>query len=783
MKNNKLIYGLWILFFLLILFAYRNHFDNGFHFDDGHTIQNNVYIRSLDNIPDFFIVGAPTFSTLPANQLYRPVVTTTLAFDYWLSSKLDINGDGYNPFYYHLSMFIEYLVMLILIYLLVIKIFDKTIKSNNNKWFAFGTTIWFGIHVTNGETLNYIISRSDLLSTLFVILAFIIFIYWPSKRKFGFFMIPFFLGLLTKQTAAVFIPILIVYFLFFEMDSYLKESQSNVEKKRKIRTLLVQTVVIFIITAFSIYFILSKQGESYTPGGSSVLLYMATQPFVILHYFISFFFPYSLSADSDWFLLGSVWDVRFFIGSAFVITMFWIAFRTYKIPKTRPVSFGILWFFIALAPTSSIIPLAEVMNDHRMMYPFVGLVIAIVWSLVLLFFNYEQRIRNSYVIKNSIVTVLALVFIFHFFAIMKRVEVWDNGKTLWYDVTVKSPKNGRGLMNYGLQLASEGKYNQALNYYNRALELMPYYSYLFTNMAIAYNAIDSVEKAESLYRRSIELSPNSHNGYYYYAIFLRSKGKMTEAESNFKKVVELSPDFIFARYALLEIYNNDARWTEMKTLLDETANKFPYDQTVIYYQKLFAERNAEFNDLVKKASSTKNPDDLLKISLIYYKQGNYDSCAIVSEEIIKIDNKNLNGYNNLIASLNQLGKYDEAIEVGSEALKIEKNNQLLNNNLAVSIHRKSLTEKLLNLNSESELITLSLDFYREEMYLQCIKACRKLLKYKPDNPIAYNNICSAYNALGKWKLAKEAGELAVKFDPESELAKNNLAVAIRNLKE
>ena len=44
--------------------------------------------------------------------------------------------------------------------------------------------------------------------------------------------------------------------------------------------------------------------------------------------------------------------------------------------ETWPVAFGILWFFLALLPTSSIVPLAEVLNDHRMYFPFVGLTLA-----------------------------------------------------------------------------------------------------------------------------------------------------------------------------------------------------------------------------------------------------------------------------------------------------------------------------------------------------------------------------------------------------------------------
>ncbi len=71
-----------------VLAAYSNHFHNSFHFDDGTVIQNNAYLRSLKNIPLFFR-DATTFSSLPANAVYRPLTSVSFALDYWRSSGLD----------------------------------------------------------------------------------------------------------------------------------------------------------------------------------------------------------------------------------------------------------------------------------------------------------------------------------------------------------------------------------------------------------------------------------------------------------------------------------------------------------------------------------------------------------------------------------------------------------------------------------------------------------------------------------------------------------------------
>ena len=49
----------------IVVAAYSNSFENAFHFDDSHVVEENLYIRSL-NVPLFFR-DAATFSSLPAN--------------------------------------------------------------------------------------------------------------------------------------------------------------------------------------------------------------------------------------------------------------------------------------------------------------------------------------------------------------------------------------------------------------------------------------------------------------------------------------------------------------------------------------------------------------------------------------------------------------------------------------------------------------------------------------------------------------------------------------------
>src|SRR6185437_8158792 len=104
--------------------AYSNHFQNSFHFDDSHTITDNPSIRSLGNIPRFF-TDTTTFSVLPANRTWRPLVSTSLALDYWFAG-------GLKPLAFHLSTFFWYLIQIALMFFLFERLFDRALPQPGN---------------------------------------------------------------------------------------------------------------------------------------------------------------------------------------------------------------------------------------------------------------------------------------------------------------------------------------------------------------------------------------------------------------------------------------------------------------------------------------------------------------------------------------------------------------------------------------------------------------------------------------------------------------------------
>src|SRR5689334_8653187 len=154
-----------------LILTYANHFENGFHFDDAHTVSGNPSIRSLSNIPRFF-VDPVLFSTMPDHQVYRPVTMVTLAVDYWF-------GGGLKPFWFHLSTFVWLVVQVILMFFLFRWIMDAAHPHPSNQWTALFAAAWYGMHPAIAETVNYVIQRADLLSTAGIVASVWIFARYP----------------------------------------------------------------------------------------------------------------------------------------------------------------------------------------------------------------------------------------------------------------------------------------------------------------------------------------------------------------------------------------------------------------------------------------------------------------------------------------------------------------------------------------------------------------------------------------------------------------------------
>ncbi len=127
---------------------------------------------------------------------------------------------------------------------------------------------------------------------------------------------------------------------------------------------------VFLVSA-AFYLLQARlAGAGLVYGSTPPRIYFQTQVFAWLHYMRLFLVPVGLSADADWSPIRDWHDTRVLVGGfvavAFVAASAWYARRR---PAGRAVLFGAIWYYVALAPTSSFFPLSEMVNEHRPYLP------------------------------------------------------------------------------------------------------------------------------------------------------------------------------------------------------------------------------------------------------------------------------------------------------------------------------------------------------------------------------------------------------------------------------
>ena len=353
-------------------------------------------------------------------------------------------------------------------------------------------------------------------------------------------------------------------------------------------------------------------------------------------YFKTLFWPGDLSADYDLNPFTTTDDPRFWAGFAFIALFTMCAIAATRFNKTRVISFGLLWFLITLLPTS-LFPLAEVMNDHRTFLPYIGLVIAVAGLISLLV---QTRIAQYAIVKAALSFAILLILCANGYATFERNKVWKTEETLWRDVSMRSPRNPRGLMNYGNTLMAKGDFDGALDYFQRAQSISPQYPVLLINLAIAEDATKQDTAAEQHFKEALLLAPSTPDSYTYYARYLLSHARAEEARALLHSALELSSTDLTARDLL-----------------------------------------ARANGQAVNQQTTQTPEYYLDLSLERYREERYAESIAASRTALNLRPNYAEAWNNIGAAYNKLGRYREAAAACEQALRCKPDFDLARNNL------------------------------------------------------------------------------------------------------
>jgi tetratricopeptide (TPR) repeat protein len=337
--------GLWwraALIALAGVLTYWNSLSGAFILDDQSTIVENLQIRDLWNLAKIF---TPEPDTAIAG---RPLVNLSFAINYAFGG-LAVRG-------YHIGNIAIHIVCALVVFGIVRRTIElprvRERWSVNSANVAFAVALLWTVHPLTSEVVDYLTERTESMMGMFYLLT----LYFSLRGSPILAVLSSGLGMACKESMVTAPLIIAVYDRVYLFDS-LKQAF------RMRRRLYLGLAATWLVLAA-----LNWSGPRAAVGGfstgASAWTYLLNQTVMITHYLRLAIWPRSLVVFYGWPLPltpGDVWPYALFIGGLLIATV--VAM------KQRPMlGFLGVWFFVTLAPTSSIVPIATEVGAERRMY-------------------------------------------------------------------------------------------------------------------------------------------------------------------------------------------------------------------------------------------------------------------------------------------------------------------------------------------------------------------------------------------------------------------------------
>ncbi len=541
----------WLLPLSLVLagvLAYINTLPNVFIFDDVPWVLKNPRVQSLSNILEMF------------TATNRPVLEVTLAINYAIGGEAPA---GYRV----LNMAIHILAALTLFGLarrtLQLPKFAHRFQGNAH-YLAFMIAMLWLLHPLNTQSVSYLIQRGESLMGLcylFTLYSFLRYATGEGRRWAVAAVAVCWVGMGTKEVMAT-APLVV---LLFDA-TFIAQSWREPFAKR--RGFYLALITAWVPMAFFLATIVNSGPDASAGFALEEKLltrwtYLLTQAQVIVEvYLFKAFWPSPLVLDYGWVPAiprdtpsGEV--MRLFIANVLWQGLVVLALLGVSIwGMARRVWWGFLGmsFFLILAPTSSIMPIADLAVEHRMYLSLISVVVCVVVAghMLLRRMLGEKAPLYGLTILVVLVPLLCLRTVTRNFEYRTRVSVWDS-------VVVARPYNARGWHNLASALNDEGRQEEAMICYEQTLKIVPSYADAQYGIGAIWLERGELEMAIQRFQAANELAPEDAASHAQLGKAFLLAGRLDEAEHALLRATELSPEYgrAFEYLGLLNLARGD----------------------------------------------------------------------------------------------------------------------------------------------------------------------------------------------------------------------------------
>ena len=441
--------------------AYARALDGGFELDDFRGVVNRVDLKDLGLfvrsvlLPEYFAVG-------------RPITDLTFALDYRIF--------GLSAPAFHRTGVVLHLAATVLGYLVVRRI------ARRAGWPGTGLALFtagvFALHPMQTQAVSYISQRAEVLASLFSLAAVLLLLEADDRglRRRGAAAWAAAFAAFAVAVGAKVIAVTVPATYLLVGVCFPPEGAGAPARSPRRRLLLIAPFVALstIIAVRQTTVLDGNEGAGFNMPGLGWGVYFLTQWRVVLTYLRLLAWPSDQNIDHEFALSRGLLEppstllagLALAALAAGAIGLVVIARRRTGpgAAAARLAGFGFLWFLVFLGPTSSVVPLADMIEEHRVYLASIGIALAAgagaAWALGRL-----AGPRAPAAAAAASVVVLGGLAV----ALQARNVLWSSSEALWADAAAKSPTKARPHLNYGWELRRAGKPREALAEYRQAL--------------------------------------------------------------------------------------------------------------------------------------------------------------------------------------------------------------------------------------------------------------------------------------------------------------------------
>jgi len=494
---------------------------------------------------------------------------TTYAINYYFG-KLD-------PLSYHMVNLSLHIGSSYLIFLIVGSISSSSMAS-------IMAGLLFLVHPFNSEIINYISSRSSVMSGFFYLLSFYCWIRFRRTEDYpgfigggrrGFYIssiLSFGAAMLSKEIAITLPVALWTYDIYFGD----KGKEGILDRIANPRSYIPYLPFILLVSLPYLFVKASFVSKSLSHSERGPLTQLFTEFPIIFKHWRMFLVPYPLTLIHDDRIYNTP-SLPVLFSLFFILVYAAVAIYLFSVPshKGRIVSFFMIWFFIVLAPTT-IMPLGLIFQEHRGYLACVSFVV--IAGLVV------EGVKRT-LLSTIGVAILVIMVLIYSAVTIDRNRTWRDDLTLWGDTVQKSPGSSTALTGLGIAYKDHKMYNRAEELLKRAISLGGHdidtarrhlaHLYiiqnrwdlaareleislknnredpqLYSDLGIVYANMGKKDMAERIFKQAVRMDPTDYLPFFNLGVFYMNEGRKEEALQVLEKAVSLSPGHLESRLRL-----------------------------------------------------------------------------------------------------------------------------------------------------------------------------------------------------------------------------------------